>query len=317
LERRAEAFEEGGRVDWAHAEILALATILADGYPIRFTGQDVERGTFAHRHLVLHDTQTGKTFSPLHVLPEAKASFAIHNSPLTETAVLGFEYGYSVFTKDVLNIWEAQFGDFANVAQVMFDQFISSGRAKWGDRSNLIVLLPHGYEGQGPEHSSARIERFLQLAAENNWFVVNVTQAAQYFHVLRRQALLSGHEEERPLIIFSPKSLLRHPKAASPSHLLSEGSFQRVLDQPGTGQDPARVKRLILCSGKIGVDLEDQLEKMDVRPDWLHIIRVEELYPFPERELKEKINRFPALSEVVWVQEEPANMGPWAYMELR
>lgn len=317
LERRAHAFEDGGKVDWAHAEILALATILADGYPIRFTGQDVERGTFAQRHLILHDSQTGERFSPLHYLPEAKASFAIHNSPLTETAVLGYEYGYSVFTEDVINFWEAQFGDFANVAQVIFDQFISSGRAKWGDSSNLIVLLPHGYEGQGPEHSSGRIERFLQMAAENNWFVVNVTQAAQYFHVLRRQALLSGREEERPLIIFTPKSLLRHPKATSPSTDLSEGRFQRVLDQPGTGEHPERVKRLILCSGKIGVDLEEYVEKMDEHPDWLHIIRIEELYPFPEHDLKEKMERYPALHEVVWVQEEPINMGPWFYMESR
>ncbi|MDQ0337920.1 2-oxoglutarate dehydrogenase E1 component [Caldalkalibacillus uzonensis] len=315
LERRANALADDGKVDWALAETLAFATILHDGIPIRLTGQDTERGTFAHRHLVLHDSKTGESLSPLHVIPQARASFAIYNSPLTETAVLGFEYGYSVFTQDTLVLWEAQFGDFANVAQVIVDQFISAGRAKWGERSNLVMLLPHGYEGQGPEHSSARLERFLQLAAENNWFVANVTKAAQYFHLLRRQALLSGREEERPLVIMTPKSLIRNPRAASLPKFFSGGRFYPVLEQPGLGQRPDRVERLILCSGKIAVELEEKLEKAEDNMDWLHIVRVEELYPFPKQDIQKIIQRYQGLQEIVWVQEEPRNMGAWRYME--
>src|SRR5699024_10872683 len=201
FKRRKDILKEGGKAEWGEGEALAFASILKDGIPIRLTGQDSERGTFAHRHLVLHDSETGEKYCPMHGLEDANASFAIHNSPLSEAAVLGFEYGYSVQSPETLVIWEAQFGDFANAAQVIFDQFISAARAKWGDKSNLVMLLPHGYEGQGPEHSSARLERFLQMAGENNWIIANVTSSAQFFHLLRRQAHMQGKEEARPLIL--------------------------------------------------------------------------------------------------------------------
>lgn len=317
LKRREKAFAEGGKVDWGHAEALAFASILKDGTPIRLTGQDTQRGTFAHRHLVLHDSESGELFSPLQDLPQANASFAIHNSPLSEASVLGFEYGYNVFAPETLVLWEAQFGDFANAAQVIFDQFISAGRAKWGQKSSLVMLLPHGYEGQGPEHSSARLERFLQLAAENNWSVANLTNAAQYFHVLRRQAAITGQEEARPLVIMTPKSLLRHTLASSPTELLSDGEFQPVLEQPGLGEHPDRVERLLLCSGKVAVDLTEGLQAEDHMPDRLQIVRVEKLYPFPKEAVANIIGRYENLKEIVWVQEEPRNMGAWTYMEPR
>lgn len=312
LERRAKVYEEERKVDWSLAEAFAFATILRDGTPLRITGQDSERGTFAHRHLVLHDVKTGKTFSPLHRLSDVQVSFAIHNSPLSEVSVLGFEYGYNVFSPETLVIWEAQFGDFANVAQVIFDQFISAGRAKWGQKSGLVMLLPHGYEGQGPEHSSGRLERYLTLAAENNWTVANVTTAAQYFHLLRRQAAILTKEEVRPLIIMTPKSLLRNPNTVSDVTELTEGQFQPVIEQPGLGQNKEKVKRLILCTGKISIELANGLQKLDQK-DFLHIVRVEEIYPFPEEEIKEIIERYPNLQEIVWVQEEPKNMGSWIF----
>jgi 2-oxoglutarate dehydrogenase E1 component len=315
LKRRITAFQEN-KIDWAHAEALAFATILQDGIPIRLTGQDSERGTFAQRHLILHDEKTGKIFSPLHQLSNSKASFAIHNSPLSEASVLGFEYGYNVFAPETLVLWEAQFGDFANSAQVIIDQFISSGRAKWGQKSGLVMLLPHGYEGQGPEHSSARLERFLTLAAENNWTVANMTKSSQYFHILRRQALILQKEEVRPLVIMSPKSLLRHPLVVSKAADLSEGSFQPVLPQPGLGYAPEKVERLILCSGKIAIDLAEKLEEIKDK-DWFHILRVEELYPFPMEEISHYIQQFPNVKEMVWVQEEPKNMGAWNFVEPR
>lgn len=227
LQRRASALNDGEKVDWAHAETLAFATILADGTPIRLSGQDSERGTFAHRHIMLNDNATAAKFSPLHILPQAKASFAVHNSPLSETAVLGFEYGYNVFAPETFVIWEAQYGDFANVAQVIFDQFISAGRAKWSQKSGITILLPHGYEGQGPEHSSARLERFLQLSADNNWTVANLSTSAQYFHLLRKQAASLGTEHVRPLVLMAPKSLIRNPRVASHGVAFSEGSFKR------------------------------------------------------------------------------------------
>lgn len=314
LERRANALEDGGKVDWALAETLAFATILADGRPIRITGQDTERGTFAHRHLVLHDAETGETYSPLHRLSQARASFAIHNSPLSEASVLGFEYGYNVFSPDTLVIWEAQFGDFVNVAQPIIDQFIAAGRMKWSQKSSLVMLLPHGYEGQGPEHSSARLERFLQGAAEGNWTVVNVTSAAQYFHLLRRQAALAGTENACPLIVMSPKSLIRNPLVASPGSALSEGAFQAVLPQTGLGGQPDQVERLILCSGKAAIDLEEAIaDKTEF--NWLHVVRVEQLYPFPQTELQDVFRQFANLKEVIWLQEEPTNMGAWTYVQ--
>jgi 2-oxoglutarate dehydrogenase E1 component len=313
LKKRESALEEGNKVDWALAETLAFGSILSTGVPIRLTGQDSERGTFAHRHLVLHDQETNEKYIPLHNLSEAKASFAIYNSPLSEVAVLGFEYGYSVQAHDALVMWEAQFGDFVNVAQVIIDQFISSGRAKWGQKSSLIILLPHGYEGQGPEHSSARLERFLEGAAENNWTVANVTSAAQYFHILRRQAMTSMMEEARPLIIMTPKSLLRHPKSSSPGFEFSSGGFKPLVEQEGTGLQQEKVKRLVLCSGKVGVDLATKIDEFP--NEEVHIARIEQLYPFPKKELKELIERFTDLEEIVWVQEEPKNMGAWMFVK--
>ncbi|MTT30438.1 2-oxoglutarate dehydrogenase E1 component [Terrilactibacillus sp. BCM23-1] len=314
LTRRMRALSEQGVVDWGLAESLAFASILKDGRSIRFTGQDVGRGTFAHRHVVLKDSENGETYIPLQHLNEATGSFQIFNSPLSETAVLGFEYGYDVFAPQTLVIWEAQFGDFANVAQVIFDQFIAAGRAKWGQKSGLVMLLPHGYEGQGPEHSSARLERYLQLAAENNWTVANVTSSSQYFHVLRRQALIKGHESVRPLVIMTPKSLLRHAKAASKIEKFSEGGFQPVLEPDDASDSIDQVERLVLCSGKMAIDLETEREKIKKECVWLRIIRIEELYPFPAEEIEHLISRYPNLRELVWVQEEPKNMGAWQYI---
>ena len=229
--------------------------------------------------------------------------------------MLGFEYGYNVFNPDALVIWEAQFGDFANTAQVIIDEFLSAGRAKWAQRSSLVMLLPHAYEGQGPEHSSARLERFLQMAAENNWVVANVTSAAQYFHLLRRQAAITGTDEARPLILMTPKSLLRNKRTVSPGTVFEKGRFRPVLEERLTGKRSQTVKRLILTSGKVAVDLETQLEEMEKKPEWVHVLRVEQLYPFPKDEIRSVLNRMKNLQEVVWVQEEPKNMGSWNYME--
>lgn len=315
LKRRANALDSEGKVDWSLAETLAFATILRDGTPIRMTGQDTERGTFAHRHLILHDPQTGKFYCPLHHISQTKASFAIHNSPLSEASVLGFEYGYNVFAPETLCLWEAQYGDFANAAQVIIDQFISAGRAKWKQNSSLILLLPHGYEGQGPEHSSARLERYLQLAAENNWVVANLTTAAQYFHILRRQAILTGTEEARPLVIMSPKSLIRNERTVSHVTEFEQGTFRKVLEQPGALRSAEQVKRLILCSGKVAIELEKERESHHHQQNGIHIVRVEQLYPFPGDEIQHIIQRLPNLKEILWVQEEPKNMGAWGYIE--
>ncbi|MDB4868399.1 MAG: 2-oxoglutarate dehydrogenase component [Cohnella sp.] len=321
LERRADALNDGEKLDWGHAETLAFATILADGRPIRLSGQDVERATFAHRNLVLHDAETGDTYCPLHTLPDAAASFAIHNSPLSEAGVLGFEYGYNVYAPDTMVIWEAQYGDFANAAQVLIDQFISAGSSKWSQRSSMTLLLPHGYEGQGPEHSSARLERYLQLSAEENWTVACLSSAAQYFHLLRRQAAICGTDEARPLVVMAPKSLIRNPRVASPAADLSVGSFRTVLEHPGLGEHPERVERLVLCTGKMAIDLAEALEKAaeegKERRDWLHIVRVEQLYPCPAEEIQAILAHMPKLKEICWVQEEPNNMGAWSYMEPR
>ncbi|PAD68128.1 2-oxoglutarate dehydrogenase E1 component [Bacillus sp. 7586-K] len=315
LEKRAKALSEEGKVEWALGEALAFASLLEDGTPIRITGQDSQRGTFAQRHIVLHDVETGDSYSPLHRLRDAKASFAVHNSPLSEGSVLGFEYGYNVFAPETLVLWEAQYGDFANAAQVFFDQFIAAGRAKWGQKSGLVMLLPHGFEGQGPEHSSGRLERFLQLAAEDSWQVANLTNAAQYFHILRRQADLLKREEVRPLVIMTPKSLLRNPQTVSPLSDLSEGEFKPVIEQPGLGQSPEKVKRLVLCSGKIAIDLTDKLNSLEGNQDWVHILRVEELYPFPKKIISSIISKLTSLEEIVWVQEEPQNMGAWLFID--
>jgi 2-oxoglutarate dehydrogenase E1 component len=313
LQRRAGALEQGA-IDWGHAESLAFASILADGIPIRLTGQDSERGTFSHRHAVLHDSRTGERYIPLQHLPQARASFSVYNSPLTETAVLGFEYGYSVHAPDALVLWEAQYGDFANVAQVIIDQFIASGRAKWRQQSALVLLLPHGYEGQGPEHSSARLERFLQLSAGYNWRVANCSTAAQYYHLLRQQAH-SLRTHPLPLVALTPKSLLRHPLAAARLNELTEGQFHPILDDVQARQRARAIRRVVLCSGKMAIDL--LASEARTRAEEVAIVRVEQLYPLAGERLQHVLATYPTLEEVVWVQEEPLNMGAWSYMAPR
>jgi 2-oxoglutarate dehydrogenase E1 component len=313
LLRRRTAMAEGG-IDWGQAETLAFASILADGTPIRLTGQDVERGTFSHRHAVLHDVQNGERYCPLQHLPMARASFAIFNSPLSEAAALGFEYGYSMHASNALVLWEAQFGDFANSAQVLIDQFVVSGRAKWRQSPSLVLLLPHGYEGQGPEHSNARLERFLQLAAGDNIRVANCTTAAQYFHLLRRHAALL-ESDPRPLVIMTPKSLLRHPRAAATLQDLASGTFQPVLDDHVARQRADAITRLVLCSGKVYVDVVSSPEYEQARE--LALVRVEEIHPFPAGDLEQVIQGYPNLEEVIWLQEEPRNMGAWSYVGQR
>jgi 2-oxoglutarate decarboxylase len=310
LERRRVALGPDGGIDWAHAEQLAYASLLTEGTPIRLTGQDVERGTFSQRHLVLHDAKTGQTVCPIQNLPGALAPFELHNSPLSEIACLGFEYGYSAEAPETLVLWEAQFGDFANGAQVIIDQFITSGLAKWGQTSRLTLLLPHGYEGSGPEHSSARIERFLQSAAEGNVRVANLTTPAQYFHLLRRQARIT---KQRPLVIFTPKSLLRLPQATNRIEHLAESKFFPVLGEPRVPIE--KVTRLVLCTGKIYYDLVSHPNRAD--NEGVAVGRIELLYPFPESQVLELINTYPNLKEVVWAQEEPRNMGARAHMSPR
>ncbi len=310
LEQRREAVESGHGINWAHAEALAFASLLTEGIPIRLSGQDSERGTFSQRHLVLHDPKTGQEHCAMQHLPGALAPMELHNSPLSEMACVGFEYGYSQEGPETLVLWEAQFGDFVNGAQVIIDQFITSGLAKWGQTSRLTLLLPHAYEGSGPEHSSARLERFLQLAAEGNIRIANPTTPAQYFHLLRRQARIA---KQRPLVIMTPKSLLRLSQAASDVSDLVESRFQPVLGDPVV--DPAEVTRLVLCTGKIYYDL---LAAAPHGPDsTVALGRVELLYPFPQSELMELVARYPRLTEVVWVQEEPRNMGARAFMSPR
>ncbi|QDP39604.1 2-oxoglutarate dehydrogenase E1 component [Radiobacillus deserti] len=315
LERRAKVLDDGNKADWGAGEALAYASILKEGIPIRLTGQDTERGTFAHRHLVLHDVETGEKYCPMHGIEDANATFDINNSPLSEAAVLGFEYGYSVQAPKTLVLWEGQFGDFVNAGQVLIDQFIAAGRAKWGEKSNMVLLLPHGYEGQGPEHSSARLERFLTLAAENNLIVANVTSSAQYFHLIRRQASLVDSDSARPLVVMSPKSLLRNPLVASEAKEFSEGRFQSLMTQPGLPKTTKKAKRLVIGSGKIMVDIQEAMEKSDKKYEDIHVVRVEQIYPFPLGEIEKTLKGLPNVEEVVWVQEEPRNMGSWNFVK--
>lgn len=314
LKRREDPFQGKGKIDWAHAETLAFGSILQEGNPIRLTGQDAQRGTFAHRHLVLHDEETGKELVPLHHISGAEASFVVYNSPLSEASVLGYEYGYNVENEKALVIWEAQYGDFANMAQMIFDQFISASRAKWGQKSGLVMLLPHAYEGQGPEHSSARLERYLQMAGENNWTVANLSSAANYFHILRRQAKMLSEDAIRPLIIVSPKSLLRHPMVGAEVDDLATGQFETVIEQPGMGKATKKVERILFASGKMAIDLAERV-KDGSEFDWAHIVRVEQLYPFPAEKIQAIIERYPNVKELGWVQEEPQNMGSWSFAE--
>jgi 2-oxoglutarate dehydrogenase E1 component len=314
-QRRAGAIDgPDARIDWAHAEALAFAATVSEGIPVRLTGQDAERGTFSQRHLVLHDPKDGQSTMPLQTLPTATASFAAYNSPLSEAACVGFEYGYAVQAPETLVLWEGQFGDFANGAQIMIDQFISAARSKWQQEPGLVMLLPHGYEGQGPEHSSARLERFLQLVAQDNLRVANCTTSAQYFHLLRRQAKLLA-VDRRPLIVMTPKSLLRNPLASSPVADLTQGTFRPVIDDVSASDRREAVTRLVLCSGKVIVDLEGSSERPGAEN--VAVARVEQLAPFQNTLLRAVISSYPNLQEVVWVQEEPKNMGAWTYMEPR
>jgi multifunctional 2-oxoglutarate metabolism enzyme len=311
LERRREALAPTGEIDWGLGEALAFASLLPDGVPIRLTGQDTERGTFSHRHVVLFDAKTGNQFVPMQHLDSAKASFEIYNSPLSEYAVLGFEYGYSAEAPSALVLWEAQFGDFSNGAQIIIDQFMAGGRAKWQQTSRLTLLLPHGYEGAGPEHSSARLERFLQLAADGNFRIANPTTPAQYFHLLRDQA---KSRLARPLVVMTPKSLLRLHAASSRPTDFSEGAFMPVLDDP-TVSDRDKIRRLALCSGKIYYDLIANPKRADNHE--LAIARVELLEPFPFDRVLEIVASYPNIRQVTWVQEEPKNMGARAFVSRR
>ncbi len=312
LLKRREEMSSGTRpLDWGSAEAAAFATLVYEGVRVRITGQDVARGTFAHRNAVLYDSQDGRTHTPLAHVSPTQAPVEIYNSPLSEAGVMSFEWGYSLDYPDALVIWEAQFGDFCNAAQVIIDQFISSAEDKWKRLSGLVLLLPHGFEGQGPEHSSARLERFLMLAAEDNLQVAQVTTPAQYFHLLRRQVLRPWR---KPLVVFTPKSLLRHPLATSSLEDLSNDRFHRVLADP-VELEPSEVKRVLLCSGKVYYELmqhRKELERKDIA-----IVRLEQLYPFPKKALAQVLERYPARTRVTWVQEEPENMGAWPFLRLR
>jgi 2-oxoglutarate dehydrogenase E1 component len=313
LRRRADIFDDPQQpsIDWSTAEQLALGTILSEGIAVRFSGEDAQRGTFSQRHAVFHDFETGGEYIPLQGLKQARASFEILNSPLSENGALGFEFGYNIWAPNRLVIWEAQYGDFVNTAQAMIDEFIVSARAKWEQTPSLVILLPHGDEGQGPDHSSGRPERFLELAADINIRVANCTTAAQYFHLLRRQALLL-ESDPLPLIVLTPKSLLRHPLVSSSASALSQGHWQPVIDDLEKSKNPKGVSRLLLCSGKIFIDLVTS----DLRKehDEVAIVRVEQLYPFPATDLVELFNRYPDLKQIIWMQEEPQNMGAWKFV---
>lgn len=309
MESRRKMATGEAPVDWAAAEILALGSLAVEGYRVRFTGQDVRRGTFSQRHAVLHDVKDGRRYMPVAHLLSDQAPIELYNSPLSEAGVLGFEYGFSLGYPDGLVLWEAQFGDFANAAQVIIDQFIASAESKWRNLSGLVLLLPHGLEGQGPEHSSARIERYLGLSAEDNWQVVVPSTPAQYFHLLRRQAL---RRWQKPLIVFTPKSLLRHPKVVSPLDDLATGEFQRFIPDPLPCEKPRRV---LLCAGKVYYDLLAEREKRQM--DDVPIIRIEQIYPLKRNRIPDIVGKYPEGTPVCWVQEEPKNMGAWSYWRLR
>jgi 2-oxoglutarate dehydrogenase E1 component len=310
INRRREALddEKARVIEWATAEDLAMASILAEGTAVRLTGQDSERGTYSQRHAVFHDVKTGATFTPLAALPQATAAYEIHNSPLSEAAALGFEYGYNVQEPCRLVLWEAQYGDFDNGAQTIIDEYVVSARAKFGQTPSLVLLLPHGYEGAGPDHSSARVERFLSMAADTNMRIANATTAAQYFHLLRRQALLLG-TDPLPLIVLTPKSLLRNPLVASSLEELANGHWQPVIDDADADADA--VRRVVLCSGKLYIDLVSSKLRPDVKD--VALVRVEQLYPFPIGDLRPVLQRYTNAKEIVWAQEEPENMGAWEF----
>ncbi|HZQ06475.1 MAG TPA: 2-oxoglutarate dehydrogenase E1 component, partial [Anaerolineae bacterium] len=309
--RRRKALDDpdARTIDWATAEQLAFASILESAIAIRLTGQDAARGTFGQRHAVFYDVKTGATYIPLQSIPQAHAAFEVYDSPLTEAATIGFEYGYNVQKPERLVIWEAQYGDFINEAQVMIDEFVVSARAKWGQTPSLVLLLPHAWEGQGPDHSSGRLERFLSLSAETNLRIAYPTTAAQYFHLLRRQALLLK-TDPLPLIVMTPKSLLRHAHAASSARELAEGAWQPVLDDARV-QQPDEIYRLIFCSGKVYVDVETARKENHS----IAVVRVEQLYPFPAEPVQAILDRYSNVQEIIWLQEEPENMGAWNFVQ--
>ncbi|MGC1858621.1 MAG: 2-oxoglutarate dehydrogenase E1 component, partial [Pseudolabrys sp.] len=318
LDQRLKAIESGEGIDWATSEALAFCSLLKEGHRVRLSGQDSERGTFSQRHSVLFDQNTEERYTPFNHLGGSQGRYEVLNSMLSEEAVLGFEYGYSAAEPSALTLWEAQFGDFANGAQVVFDQFISSGERKWLRMSGLVCLLPHGYEGQGPEHSSARLERYLQMCAEDNMQVANCTTPANYFHILRRQL---KREIRKPLILMTPKSLLRHKRAVSRLDELTSGtSFHRLLwddaqllpNEKIKLVSDDKIRRVIMCSGKVYYDLYDEREKRGI--DDIYILRVEQLYPFPTKALITELSRFKQ-AEMVWCQEEPRNMGAWFFVD--
>jgi 2-oxoglutarate dehydrogenase E1 component len=304
LQERHERFHAGQPVEWGLAELLAMGSLLLEGTPVRLTGQDTRRGTFSHRHGVLVDSQTGQPYVPLDHLDPKQAAFRVYDSPLSEAAALGFEFGYSLEDPNLLVLWEAQFGDFVNGGQVIIDQYITCSQSKWQRDSGLVLLLPHGYEGQGPEHSSARLERFLQACGEDNIQVCQPTTPAQYFHLLRRQV---KRNFRKPLIVLTPKSLLRHKEVQSPQDDLVHGRFHEVLDD---GEPGAR--RVLLCSGKVYYDLKAQRKGGDIA-----LVRVEQFYPFPEGPIRAVLARYESAEEWFWVQEESQNMGGWSFMEPR
>ncbi|PAU93106.1 2-oxoglutarate dehydrogenase E1 component [Aliifodinibius salipaludis] len=312
LAKRAETVEKNEKkIDWGFAEALAFGSLLKDGTTVRLTGQDAERGTFSHRHAILHGTETDQQFIPLNNIDDNQAPFYPYNSLLSEFAAVGFEFGYSAAKLDALVIWEAQFGDFANGAQVVMDQYISASEAKWGQKSSLVMTLPHGYEGQGPEHSSARLERYLQLCAEDNMQVVNLTTPAQYFHILRKQA---KQDDKKPLIIMSPKSLLRHPLATSKTDDLAKGQYQPFIPDEEV-EDKNNIDRLVICSGKVYYDLYKQ--RQDEEIDNVAITRLEQFYPFPNQDVSDILDEYSHVDDIVWCQEEPRNMGAWTFVSTR
>jgi 2-oxoglutarate dehydrogenase E1 component len=307
LKKRGELLAGKGEVDWATAEALAFGTLLLEGVPVRLSGQDSGRGTFSQRHAIFYDVKSGKEYVPLNAIAPAGTRFEVHDSLLSEAAVMGFEFGYAVAEHRALVMWEAQFGDFWNGAQVIVDQFLVASEQKWGQPTGLTLLLPHGHEGQGPEHSSARMERFLTLCAEDNMRVCYPSTPASYFHLLRRQ----GRDPvEKPLVVMTPKSLLRHPRCQSPLAALAEGRFEEVIDDGGV--DPARVRRVVLCTGKLYYDLLKARE--DHKANGVALVRLEQLYPFPIDALASVLGRYPDTAELVWAQEEPRNMGAWRFV---
>jgi 2-oxoglutarate dehydrogenase E1 component len=311
IDRQREVFNAGGPYDWGFAEALAFGSLLLEGVPVRLSGQDSRRGTFSHRHSLLYDAKTGQPYLPLLHLAPNQARICIYNSLLSEAAVLGFDYGYSLDYPNMLCLWEAQFGDFANGAQTIIDQFIVSAESKWQRPSGIVLLLPHGYEGQGPEHSSARLERFLQACAEDNIQVCNLTTAGQYFHVLRRQM---KRDFIKPLIIMTPKSLLRSEQAASRTEDFTRGNFSEILPGPEIGS-PDKVDRIILCSGKVYYDLLGHRHEQGIENAAL--VRLEQLYPLAEEKLNATLEPFIKAKKIVWCQEESQNMGAWTYIEPR